>query len=205
MNKNFICGVVGFILGGVFGYGVARHALHKDYEERLDALKAENKRLAEGRDVSVERHAPDEEADEDALSADDIPSPTLTDEDFEEKTVRQAYRKLVRKYSEDSAENFDAEHDAYKEVRMVPEQYFKENIDYMDCLQLTYYQGNGVLVDQNNDIVTAVENDDLMESGAMDILGTTKNDTVYVVNEPDEQLYEIMVEHNENFIRDVLW
>ena len=80
---------------------------------------------------------------------------------------------------------------------------FKKDLPYRDCDNYTFYQEEGVLV---NDTTHEVERDQegILGEEGMEIIADTEKDFIYIDNEPDDMLYEISVEHNLSYYRDVL-
>lgn len=202
MSERVIFGLIGFVLGGFAGFAVAHRMLGKDYSERLEALKRENEELARQRRAAAEKDISEREkavaeAEEDAPK--DIPSPTLTDEDFEPRTPvhkilnKNAYDEALKRYGGDPKAKTEAEN-IYSPIRVVTEQFFIENQPYMEEHQLIFYQGDGVLTDVKNVIVDDEEG--LIGLDAQDLLEVTKNDTIYVVNETENCLIEVNIEHD---------
>jgi hypothetical protein len=88
-------------------------------------------------------------------------------------------------------------------IRMIDKETFKRDIENKDSDTYTYYQEDGVLV---NDITQEVEQDQVGVLGkdAMEIIDDTEKDELYVDNEPDDMLYDVIVDHNMSYYRDVL-
>lgn len=88
-------------------------------------------------------------------------------------------------------------------IRMIDKETFKRDIEIKDSDTYTYYQEDGVLV---NDITQEVEQDQVGVLGkdAMEIIDDTEKDELYIDNEPDDMLYDVIVDHNMSYYRDVL-
>jgi len=88
-------------------------------------------------------------------------------------------------------------------VRMIDKETFKRDIEVKDSDTYTYYQEDGVLV---NDLTQEIEPDQIGVLGqeAMEIIEDTEMDELYIDNEPDDILYDIMVDHSMSYYRDVL-
>jgi len=88
-------------------------------------------------------------------------------------------------------------------VRMIDKETFKRDLEVRDSDTYTYYQEDGVLV---NDITQEVEPDQVGVLGkdAMEIIVDTEKDELYIDNEPDDMLYDIVVDHSMSYYRDVL-
>lgn len=88
-------------------------------------------------------------------------------------------------------------------VRMIDKETFKRDLEVRDSDTYTYYQEDGVLV---NDITQEVETDQegVLGKEAMEIIEDTEKDELYIDNEPDDMLYDIVVDHSMSYYRDVL-
>lgn len=93
--------------------------------------------------------------------------------------------------------------DGYEKIKLISEEQFKKDLEVRDCGQYTYYQEDGVLVD---DSTQEIERDQagILGEEAMEIIPDTEKDFLYVDNEPDDTLYEISVDHSLSYYRDVL-
>jgi hypothetical protein len=89
------------------------------------------------------------------------------------------------------------------QIRMIDKETFKRDLEIKDSDTYTYYQEDGVLV---NDITREVEPDQVGVLGkdVMEIIEDTEMDELYIDNEPDDMLYDIMVDHTMSYYRDVL-
>jgi len=88
-------------------------------------------------------------------------------------------------------------------IRMIDKDTFKHDLEVRDSDTYTYYQEDGVLV---NDATQEIETDQIgvLGEAAMEIIEDTEKDELYIDNEPDDMLYEIIVDHNMGYYRDVL-
>jgi hypothetical protein len=88
-------------------------------------------------------------------------------------------------------------------IRMIDKETFKRDIEIKDSDTYTYYQEDGVLV---NDITQEIEPDQVGVLGkeCMELIDDTQQDEFYIDNEPDDMLYDIVVDHKFSYYRDVL-
>ena len=88
-------------------------------------------------------------------------------------------------------------------IRMIDKETFKKDLEVRDSDTYTYYQEDGVLV---NDITQEIETDQegVLGKEAMEIIEDTEKDELYIDNEPDDMLYDIVVDHSMSYYRDVL-
>lgn len=116
---------------------------------------------------------------------------------------------------DDLVHDEDDDGDDKKVIRIISAKQFNENLEYRDNETLTYYQMDDVLVDsanhriQNEEATIGKECMGLIASmerpeGTEDIDDETDVESfVYVNNEIDDVLYEVIVNHNQNFYRDM--
>lgn len=115
---------------------------------------------------------------------------------------------------DDDEESENTENDN-KKIRIISAKRFKEDLEYRDNETLTYYQMDDVLVDSANHkieheeavigkeclgLISSMEKPEGTEDLDNDI---DIESFVYVDNEIDDCLYEIIVNHNQNFYKDV--
>lgn len=88
-------------------------------------------------------------------------------------------------------------------IRMIDKETFKKDLEVRDSDTYTYYQEDGVLV---NDVTQEIETDQegVLGKEAMEIIEDTEKDELYIDNEPDDMLYDIVVDHSMSYYRDVL-
>lgn len=97
----------------------------------------------------------------------------------------------------------DKEQEEPLKISMIDEETFKRDLQVRDCQTYTYYQEDGVLVDE---MTNEIEEDQagILGEEAMGMIDETERDTLWIDNEPDDTLYEIIVDHNMGYYRDVL-
>lgn len=112
-------------------------------------------------------------------------------------------------------EDADSKDDKNKKIRIISPERFNADIEYRDNETLTYYQMDDVLVDSANhkieheEEIIGKECMGLIASmerpeGTEDIDDETDVESfVYVDNEIDDVLYEVIVNHNQNFYKDI--
>lgn len=192
MIDHIIYGAIGFVLGGVLGGAVVGRVVTKDMKKRLDELEDRNRLLID----EVAQMRDDKRAEKEKKI-----------EKLEKETKLDNYNSLRKRYisnsdSEENEEDVLIDDDETSKIKMISEQQFNEEINYRDHEELTYYQLDGTLVDSANDIVTKEET--VVGSEIMDIIDETKNDNLYALNDDLDKLYDITIEHNASYMRDVL-
>lgn len=130
------------------------------------------------------------------------------------KSFAEAYAKASKNPADFDAEDND---DPFKDIldqanevnrkdlhiRMIDKETFKKDLEVRDSDTYTYYQEDGVLV---NDITQEIELDQegVLGKEVMEIIEDTEKDELYIDNEPDDMLYDIVVDHSMSYYRDVL-
>lgn len=233
VSDGLIFGFIGFFIGGILGWCIAGSTCAKVYRKRILELEHENRELFEENEKAVEKGLVDREEDlrkaeekidknlssigkvnakkakkmstndieklseeygSDAFNAHfaDRVAPDDSDEDYEDD-------------SSDASEYVGVGEEAERgdDIRIMDEEEFKKDLPYRDCDNYTFYQEEGVLV---NDSTREVERDQegILGEEGMEIIADTEKDFIYIDNEPDDMLYEISVEHNLSYYRDVL-
>lgn len=202
-----IYGVIGFILGGIIGGCVAGSLHGKEYQKKIAFFQKENKRLRkenrklkneelETRDneatmqeiktrVEIEEDPGDEEDEEEEEEEEedfDFDDPFPEDDDIPEAPIRKSEKKDSDFYS------------------MTKEE-FEEDLSFRDSETFTYYQKDGIFVDSCNDKVYNPEK--LLDKETLEKVKTTDEDYLYSGNDWEDKMYEIIVEKNDSFYRDV--
>ena len=200
-----IYGVIGFILGGIIGGCVAGSLHGKEYQKRIKYFQGENKRLRDENrklkkkelnerddeairkeieneitreDISVPEDDEDDEDDEF-----DFDDPFPDEDDIPEVPIKKSEKKDSDFYS------------------MTKEE-FEEDLSFRDSETITYYQQDGIFVDELN---TRIDNaEELLDNKTLEDVKTTDEDYLYSGNDWEDKMYEIIVEKNQSFYRDVM-
>lgn len=204
-----IYGVIGLILGGIIGGCVATSINGKEYQKRIKYFQGENKRLRdENRKLKKkELNERDDEATrkeiENEITREDISVPEDDEEDDDEE----------------DEEEFDFD-DPFPEEDDIPEvpikksekkdsdfysmtkEEFEEDLSFRDSETITYYQQDGVFVDELNATIDNAE--ELLDKKTLEDVKTTDEDYLYSGNDWEDKMYEIIVEKNQSFYRDVM-
>lgn len=210
MINQIVYGAIGFLLGGIVGGMVAGNSVAKEFRKRIAEQDEMERKLREEiiklraeknekREKTIEK-AEKEEAKHEYnslrkryLSRESEPEPEPEEDEEEEFII-----------DDDDAEdeNEDDDSTSLPKIRMISEQLYNDELNYRDHEELKYYQEDGTLCDANNDILENEE--DFVGSDVMDIIDETENDFLYVSNDELDRLFEISVEHNGSYVRDVL-
>lgn len=210
MNHNFIYAAIGFIIGGIAGGFFMGCYCGKVYRKRIDELeedidvlkingKVEKEMELEKRKKKAEEHkltkktveeivgyneyvAPEREEDEDDFDSDekvDFDDP-FSDEDDE----------------------LEEEQDEREMVKLISKKAYNEDLQYRDSETLTYYVEDGILADAFDDPVQNAA--EIIGIEAIEKAETTDEDEIYVSNDIEDKIYEIIVEHNESYYKDLM-
>lgn len=217
MNHNFIYAAIGFILGGIAGGFFMGCYCGKVYKKRIDALedeidilktdgkakkeeelekrekKAEDHKLAKktAEDivgyheyVSHEREEEEEEDEDDDFDSDE-------DLDFDDPFDGHA-----------TAGGLEEEQDEREMVKLISKKAYNEDLQYRDSETLTYYVEDGILADAFDDPVQNAA--EIIGIEAIEKAETTDEDEIYVSNDIEDKIYEVIVEHNESYYKDLM-
>ena len=197
MIDHLIYGAIGFVLGGVFGGAIVGRIVTKDMKNRLDDLEECNKLLVNK--VAAMR---DEKLAEKEKNIEKLEKETKLDNynSLRKRYVTSAHDDDEENESEEDDDDLVDEDEASK-IKMISEQQFNEEINYRDHEELTYYQGDGTLVDAANEIITKEET--VVGSEIMDIIDETRNDNLYALDDSLNKVYDITIEHDASYIRDM--
>lgn len=143
----------------------------------------------------------------------------IIDDKIEEKKKQKeqkTYAELSKEYRNESFDEHFAdrvgptdEHDEdpedeeedIPEIRLIDQKTFNENLDYYDFEKMTYYQVDGVLVDEVGDVV--YDEDEVIGREGVEKIPHTEEDTMYSLDEAGHKMYEIIVDHNSEFLCDM--
>lgn len=199
MLDNFLCGAIGFVLGGILGGAVVGRHIAKEWYEKLNDADERNKLLVD--EVVKLRGQATEKRENDITE--------------KAEKVESKYEKLRKKYIPDEddetepaeeIDDYDDEDDDLIEsdpskIRVIKKQLFDEESNYRDVEQLKYYQMDGTLVDSDDEML--FDEESIIGTEAMDIIDETKSDYLYALDEAENKVYEIEIEHTLNYTRDI--
>ena len=212
MSNVIVYSAISFIFGGIIGGAIVGRVVTSDLKKRMDDLEEQNKKLI---DENVELRGKKLEEKEKKV------------EKLERETDLSEYNSLRRRYvssaevkvEEDIEENgepnyigeddeeededlVDDDEDRSEKIKLITERQFKNELDYRDREDLVYYQLDGTLVDATNEVIEKEEF--VVGSEAMDIIDETNNDDLYVLDDDLNKVYDITIEHDGSYTRDVL-
>ena len=202
MANHFVYGGIGAILGFLLGGFLVGTICGKEYKKRIESLQYQLERVKHEEKINKENDIRDREM---ALSD---PDPL--------KTLKETA--IYEGYSEEDEEEEDDDEDADEvdlneeiefddpfdenDIYLIDAKDFQDDLSTRDNETLTFYQEDGVLVDDHND---KVENElRVVGREFMDKVVDTDEDFLYVSNDIEDKMYEIIVNHNQSFYRDIL-
>ena len=211
MSNVIVYSAISFIFGGIIGGAIVGRVVTSDLKKRIDDLEDQNKKLI---DENVELRGKKIEEKEKKV------------EKLEQETDMSEYNSLRRRYvssvevkaEEDIEENgkpnyigeegeeeddlVDDDEDRSEKIKLISERQFKNELNYRDREDLIYYQLDGTLTDMNHEVI--MKEEEIVGSEAMDIIDETNNDDLYVLDDDLNKVYDITIEHDGSYTRDVL-
>ena len=205
MWEKLVYGAIGLIIGGIGGSVIASKKTADAVKERLDILEAQNKSLRD--EIRKNKEASDKEREE-----------AIERESAQAKEL-EAYQKLANQYVGDDDDDEDEEdeeeddmdddlspmntvRDRSDKIHRIDEQTYMADVDYKRHERMIYYQQDSTLVNEENDIVVIPRN--ILGNEIMDVIDDTSNDSLYAYDEEIDKLYEIHVEQDLGYLKDVL-
>lgn len=183
-NKTILSFFGGVVLGGILGGYFVGVSCAKRYKEQLTEAENRNDLLAKELEKTAER----------ALSE---PLKGIVEPQTNECSI-DGYSEALSDYVSMSEE------ETKPDIRIITQQEFSENVHFKDSETLTYYVEDSVLADEFDMPVHDEEKTIGMECLEKLENATEDDEYFYVDNLAEEKMYEIIVEHNESFYRDVL-
>lgn len=219
MNHNFIYAAIGFILGGIAGGFFMGCYCGKVYKKRIDALedeidilktdgKAKKEEELEKREKKAEEHKLAKKTAEDIIGYKEYVAPEREEEEEEDED---------EDFDSDEDLDFDDPFDGHatvgnleeeddederEMVKLISKKAYNEDLQYRDSETLTYYVEDGILADAFDDPVQNAA--EIIGIEAIEKAETTDEDEIYVSNDIEDKIYEIIVEHNESYYKDLM-
>lgn len=217
---------IGLVSGGIVGGCIVGKVCAKEYQSRLEELQKERDQLIEekARDDSrglLERQKGIVEAEKRL----DKNLSSLKKKKDNKKPVRsfeelsEAYRSDVDDtfddldlsdydISDDDVDESDGESDSENEndsdpqIRVIDKESFNNELAERDAETMTFYQEDQILTDAAQEVVH--DKEELLGEEGLRLCEDTRDDAIYIDNEVDDILYEVIVEHNASYYRDIL-
>ena len=214
MNNHIIVGVIGFIVGGLAGGFFMGCWQGKQYKKQIDRLQYEVDDLTDklhekkAADIS-ERTKKVEKNKFNRMTMQEIvdkagysrPEPRKDDRDEDDEFDSEEDIEFQDPFVEEESEESGGDDGEEPGIRLIDKKLYDEDLNFRDSETLTFYQEDGVLADQFDDPVARAV--DVIGIEAIEEAEKTDKDVIYVSNDIEDKIYEIMVEHNESFYRDI--
>lgn len=225
MANKIIFALIGVIFGGIVGGIVVGTSCVKTYKKQIEELRAENDELRKKRRREKAREL--SEREEKARKAEtEVDASLLTQLAMAREETRKT-AELVKEhgYSEEEDESYDLDEDVefddpfndedgesvvVKKPReekvpsfsMLSLEQYEEDFTFRDVEHLTYYQEDHVLADDFDDPVSNAV--DIVGEEALKQAEETTEDFLYVLDEVEDTMYEIEINHEESYYRDAV-
>lgn len=212
MNHNFIYAAIGFILGGIAGGFFMGCYCGKVYKKRIDALeeeidilkndgKAKKEEELSKREKKAEEHKLAKKTAEDIVGYHEYVSPEREEENEEEDEEDVDLDEDVE-FDDPFEDDLEEEEDEREMIKLISKKAYNEDLQYRDSETLTYYVEDGILADAFDDPVQNAA--EIIGIEAIEKAETTDEDEIYVSNDIEDKIYEIIVEHNESYYKDLM-
>ena len=199
MANHFVYGGIGAILGFLLGGFLVGTICGKEYKKRIESLQHQLDRIRHDEKIAKEKDIRDRE--------EALPDPNPL-ETLKKTAIYEGYSEEEEDDEEDIEDvdlneeiDFDDPFDE-NDIYLIDAKDFQEDVGHRDNETLTFYQKDGILVDDHND---KVENElRVVGREFMDKVVDTDEDFLYVSNDIEDKMYEIIVNRNQSFYRDIL-
>ena len=213
---------IGLVSGGIVGGCIVGKVCAKEYQGRLEELQKERDQLIEekARDDSrglLERQKGIVEAEKRL----DKNLSSLKKKKDNKKPVR-SFEELSEAYRSDAEDTFDdldlsdydisddevdesdgeSDGDSDPQIRVIDKESFNNELAERDAETMTFYQEDQILTDAAQEVVH--DKEELLGEEGLRLCEDTRDDTIYIDNEIDDILYEVIVEHSASYYRDIL-
>lgn len=206
---------IGLVSGGIIGGCIAGKICAKDYQSRLEELQNERDQLVEERARNASRGLLERERGiVEAEKRLDKNLGTLKKKKPEKESPK-TFEELSSAYRSDSEndifigdetnEDIDDDGDIEEDeptVRILDEESFMNELNERDKETITFYQEDQVLTDAAQEVVH--DKAELLGEEGLKLVEDTNEDVIYLDNEFDDILYEVIIEHDAGYYRDVL-
>ena len=191
MKKAFIGGLIGLIAGLAGGYFVGGYRCSRVYKDRIMELEEENEKLIE-ETSKIEIKAVSE-------APTDISEPKIEKSENEDKKM---YIRKIEAYVDPDEE--DDLIDSKSDFRIISEDDFVRDVNYRDNETLTWYSEDKILVDSAD--MPIHDEEDVIGIAALEVLEENDEDleVLYVSNNIEDKMYEIIVDDNLSYYRDII-
>ena len=219
--------LIGVIVGGIVSGAFVGMSCAKTYKKQIEDLEADNEYLRDQLHSQKKKDIQEREAKawEDEVEVD----ASLMTQLAMAKEEKRKTAEMVKKhgYSVDEEDEDENDYDIDEDVEfddpfdegesivvkkpiepkkpmfsMMSQEDYEQDFEYRDAENLTYYQEDHVLADSFDDrIGNAVE---IVGEEALREAEETNEDFIYVLDEVEDKMYEIEINHEESYYRDTV-
>jgi len=222
MNK-IIFTLIGVIVGGIVSGVFVGMNCAKTYKKRIEDLEADNEYIRDQLHKKKEKDI--QERENKAREAEEEVDASLLNQLTMVREEKRKTAEMVKKHGysteDEEADNYDIDEDVEfddpfdegesvvvkKPVEpktpmflMMSQEDYEQDFEFRDAENLVYYQADHVLADSFDDrIGNAV---DIVGEEALRQAQDTNDDFLYVLDEVEDKMYEIEINHEESYYRD---
>lgn len=153
-------------------------------EERHNAAKKAQEIAKENGYSDSEDEEEDDDLDDEEWDDEEVEFDDPFDEDGESIVVKKPEEKKEPSF------------------KMLSQEDYEKDFEFRDSECLMFYQQDQILADAFDDPVANAS--EIVGGEAMDIASDTEDDYVYVLDEVEDKMYEIEINHEESFYKDIL-
>lgn len=222
MNK-IIFTLIGMIVGGIVSGVFVGTSCAKTYKKKIDELEAENNQLLDRLQSRKEKDIQKRESKAREAEA-EVDASLLTQLAMAREEKRKT-AEMVKEHGYSAKEDEEDDYDIDEDVEfddpfdegesvvvkkpmepktpifsMISQEDYEQDFEFRDAENLVYYQADHVLADSFDDrIGNAV---DIVGEEALRQAQDTNDDFLYVLDEVEDKMYEIEINHEESYYRD---
>lgn len=224
MNK-IIFTLIGIIIGGVVSGVFVGTSCAKTYKKRIDELTEENNQLYS--ELHQKKREDIREREKKAREAEAEVDNSLEMQLVQAREEKRKTSEMVKEHGYSSEEDEEDDYDIDEDVEfddpfdegesvvvkkpvekktpafsMMSQADYEQDFEYRDAENLVYYQEDHVLADEFDDrIGNAV---DIVGEEALRQAQETDQDYLYVLDEVEDKMYEIEINHEDSYYRDIV-
>lgn len=217
--------LIGVIIGGIVSGAFVGMNCAKTYKKQIEDLEADNEYLRDQLHSQKEKDIKkrEDKAWEDEVEVDASLMTQLAMAREEKRKTAEMVKKHGYSVDEEDENDYDIDADVEFDdpfdegesivvkkpiepkkpmFSMMSQEDYEQDFEYRDAESLTYYQADHVLADSFDDrIGNAVE---IVGEEALREAEETNEDFIYVLDEVEDKMYEIEINHEESYYRDTV-
>lgn len=196
MGSQFVINAICFVAGSLAGGLAVGMIFGKEYQKKIRDLQEEVDYLRDKNHV---------EKREELKKREEEVSKAEVEQDLHSVINTLGYSREASEENEEKKEEKSeprSKEQREEDIYMIDADEARDDMPYVESETFTYYQEDNILADALNDKIEnggGILGDDCMEK-----LSSTDEDYVYVRDDAEEKIYEIIVDHEQSFYRDIL-